>query len=454
MSFATRKPFRLAAAVLLAAGLAGCTSTDDIQDAIGAINPFGSSKKQLPGERLPVLSDQSPAQMSKNKPVSIGGTRNVNAWVGAGGPTGNDPGNVAIAGGSGRVWSTSAADIGAGSMTRETVRLFARPVAADGRIFVYDPNGNITASSLDGGGRLWRVSARPADIDAVTTGGGVTTDGPRVYAATGYGNVVAFDAASGNKLWDKKLNEPARGAPTVGDGKIFVVSQANIIYCLSAADGKELWTFNGVPEIGGLLSSANPAVVGGIVVAPFTSGELVALDIKTGKPVWGDALARASRSFAVSGLSDISASPVVSDGVVYVTGVGSRTAAISLKTGQRLWDQSVGSAHTPAVSGNAVFLNDLDDNLIALDRKTGEVLWSSRLPVTREKKKRTNWAGPLLAGGQLWLVSNEGGMISVDPKSGQVTGTQSIGDPAMIAPIAVGGKLIVLSAGGTLAAYN
>lgn len=455
MSVATRKPFRLAALFVVLAGLSACTSTDDIQDAIGAINPFGNGKKTLPGERMPVLNDQSPAQMAKRKPVSIGGARSISSWTGAGGPTGNDPGNVALSSSGGaRAWATSAAEVGAGGMTRETVRVFARPVSADGRVFVYDPNGNVTASSLDGGGRLWRAATRPADTDAVSTGGGVATDGARVYAATGYGNVVALDAASGGKVWEKTLKEPARGAPTVADGKVFVVSQANVIYALNAADGNEAWTFSGVPEIGGLLSSANPAVSGGIVVVPFSSGELVALDVKTGKAVWSDAIARASRSFAVSGLSDIAASPVIADGVVYATGVGSRTVAIGLKTGQRLWEQSVGSPHTPVVSGNAVFLNDLDDNLVALDRKSGEVLWSSRLPVTREKKKRTNWAGPVLAGSHLWLVSNEGGMIAVDPTSGTVASNVSMGDPAMIAPIAVGGKILVLSAAGNLAAYN
>ncbi|MBP0651937.1 PQQ-binding-like beta-propeller repeat protein, partial [Mycobacterium tuberculosis] len=80
------------------------------------------------------------------------------------------------------------------------------------------------------------------------------------------------------------------------------------------------------------------------------------LDTKTGKPAWTDALAQASRSTAVSGLADISASPVVEDGVVYVTGVGSRTAAFALKSGQKLWDQPIGAAHSPAVAGNAVFV--------------------------------------------------------------------------------------------------
>ncbi len=448
------KLLRLALITALTAPTLGCSSTDDFQDAIAAVNPFGDSKKPLSGDRQPVLADQTPGQNAKNRPVSVPGPRALSSWNGTGGPAGNDPGHVALDGASGnRVWSTRAADVGAGGMLRGDVRAFSGPVAAGGRAFVFGPSGHVTAVSL-AGGAAWRVSVRPSDIDEPATTGGVATDGSRVYAATPYGQLIALDADSGGKVWEIKLPEPARGAPTVADGKIFVVTQANVVVAYSAADGTEAWSFRGVPEMGNLLSSANPAVSAGIVVVPFTSGELVALDIKTGQPVWTDTLARASRSFAISGLSTISASPVIADGVVYATGVGSRTVAIQLKTGARLWDVGFGSVHTPAVAGNALFLVDLDDNLTAIERKSGEVLWATHLPVTKTKKKRTHWAGPTLAGGALWLVSNDGGMIGVDPVSGRVTATREGHEPAMIAPIAVSGKLLVLSASGNLSAYE
>lgn len=448
------KLLRLALVAALTAPTIGCTSTDDFQDAISAINPFGDAKKPLPGERQAVLPDQTPEAAAKNRPVSVPGPRALGSWNGAGGPAGNDAGHVALDGsGASRVWSTRAAEVGSGSMLRGDVRTFAGPVAAGGRAFVLDPNGNVTAVSL-AGGTAWRVNVRPSDVDTPATTGGVATDGTRVYAATAYGGLVALDADTGAKVWEMKLPEPARGAPTVAEGKVFVVTQTNNVAVYNAADGTEAWTWRGVPEIGNLLSSSNPAVSGGLVVVPFTSGELVALDVKTGKPLWNDTLARASRNYAVSGLATIAASPVIADGVVYATGVGSRTVALQLKTGARLWDVSFGSAHTPAVAGNALFLVDLDDNLTAVDRKTGEVLWATHLPVTKTKRKRTHWAGPVLAGGSLWLVSNEGGRIGVDPTSGRVTATTSGDEPAMVSPIAVSGRLLVLTASGNLTAYE
>lgn len=445
---------RLALVAALMTPLAGCSSTDDIQDAIAAVNPFGDSKTPLPGERHDLLAEGTPIQVAKSRAVTLGGTRSVSAWTSAGGPPGNDAGNASLNGSGGsQVWSVRAGNVGSGSMLREDVRAFAPPVAASGRAFVLDPNGNVAAISLSGGAS-WTTSVRPADIDAQATTGGIGTDSARVYAATAWRDLVVLDADSGAKVWEKKLPEPARGAPTVSGGRVYLVTQSNRVLALSAADGSEVWASRGVPEMGNLLSSNSPAVSGGVVVVPFTSGELVALDEKTGQPLWNDSLARASRSYAVSGFSTIAASPVISDGVVYATGVGSRTVAIQLKTGQRLWDVAFGSAHTPAVSGNAVFLVDLDDNLTALDRKTGEVLWATKLPVTKAKKKRTHWAGPVLAGGTLWLASNEGGFIGVEATSGRVGSTRTDGRPVMISPITVSGKVLTLAADGTLTAYE
>jgi outer membrane protein assembly factor BamB len=203
-----------------------------------------------------------------------------------------------------------------------------------------------------------------------------------------------------------------------------------------------------------VLSAASPAVSGGTVVVPYSSGEVIAFDAKSGTPKWVDAIVRSTRTLAVSGLTDVAASPVVFDGVVYATGVSGRTIAIKLSDGQRLWEQNLGSASTPAVSGNALFLVDLEDNMVALNRKNGEVFWKTELPVVRKKKFFSVWAGPTLAGGVLWAVSNDRKLAGVDPASGNVVVNRDLPSPAYVKPIAAGGQLILLSADGSVSAFR
>lgn len=445
------------AGLMLVLTLQSCASSDDFQDAIASINPFGDAKKKLPGERVAVLDNTGPVKIAKGKAVSIGPARNAGPWGQAAGPTANNAGNVSLASTTGdRIWSTQAVIAGPSDFGRQSVRVFARPVAADGRIYSYGPTGEVSANAADGGGQYWKVNLKPSDISAgvITPGGGVAVANGVVYVNTGYGVIAALDAGSGKVIWSERHDHPGRGAPTVADGKVFAVGEGNVLFCLNAADGKQLWTFNGVPEAGGVIGATNPAVSGGIVVVPFSSGELVAVDIKSGNALWTEQMARSSNNFAVTGLSDITGSPVIEDGVVYASGITNRTAALNLKTGAKIWDQPIGSAHTPVVSGNALFVVDLDDNLYAIDRKSGEVIWSTKLPVIRTKNKATHWAGPVLGSGLLWLVSNDGGLIGVDPRAGEVTVNKSGSDAMMSAPIVADGHLVTLSASGKLSAFD
>lgn len=442
-----------AAGVLVACSvLAGCGSVSDVAS---SINPFATKEEILAGERRALFEDNASLEGARGT-ASVPGPGGVSDWPQAGGSASNHPAHASLAGNGARVWRTSVGSGGGGitSFGSSTPRIAARPIVYQGRVVVYGQNADVTALSLSNGGRLWKTNLRPEGEKDVATGGGVAGDAGRIFVATGYSTLVALDAGSGRVLWTKDLEAPARSAPTATGGKVFVVTQTNQVVALNQEDGGDLWTYAGIPETGGLLSVANPAVSGDTVVVPFSSGEVMAIDAKGGTPRWIDAVNQSFRTQALSGLADVSASPVIADGVVYATSIVGRTIAVSLKTGERLWEQDAGSAHTPVVAGNAVFLIDLDDRLIALDRKSGSPIWSTQLPIVRTKKKRSNWAGPVLAGGSLWMFSSNGKIGRVDPASGTIAWTRDASENVFISPITAGGKIVTISSKGDVVAFN
>ena len=430
--------------------LGGCETVEEF-------NPFAEKEKILPGERHTLFEGADPAgSATASLTASISAARQSSEWRQSGGNTANNSGHVSLGGSGSRIWSARAGSPGSAggldSVTNEDLRVAARPVVYGGRVFTYDPNGQVTALSLNGG-RAWTVSVRPEGEDDNAAGGGIAADQGRIYVATAYGQAHALDASSGQTLWTKKLRSPARSAPSAAGGKVFFVSQTNEVYALNQSDGEEAWSFEGIPETGGLLSSASPAVVGDTVVVPSISGEVAAMSASKGEAKWVDVVSRSYRTHAYSGLADVSASPVVADGVVYTTGISGRILAIRLSSGDRVWQQNIGSVHTPIVSGNAVFMVDLDDRAVALDRRKGTPLWSTQLP-KGEKKERKIWAGPVLAGGSLWFASNEGRLISVNASNGAIVSNNKFGKPAYIAPVAASGRIFVLSGDGTLSAFQ
>lgn len=432
---------RLVTLACIGLALSACSAAEDY---LNSINPFQKRDPPLPGERHAVLSAdptlQAPAP-GQGRPLVIGPQLASQDWTNPGGPPSNAPGNVAIAGTGQQVWRVA----GTGSETRLSVS----PIVAGGRVIVYD-NRRVSTYALANGGASWSVDTIEGS-DSPVPGGGIASDGRRVYVATGLRRLMALDIDTGQQVWSQTLTEPARGAPTVSGGIVYFVSAQNIIYAVSAADGKELWRYSGIPETGGLLSSSSPAVSGNLVVVPFTSGELVAFDAQKGGSKWSGSLARAIRTTSVSSLSDVAGRPVIDRGLVVAGSVAGRLVAVKDTTGERVWERNIATAYTPASSGDGVFIVSVQGDLYGLDRTNGSVRWVTKLP---GGEGRVVWAGPTLAGNTLWAVSNRGHLVGVNPTNGQVTVQREIGEGSILSPIAAGGRLIVATTNGGLAAFD
>ena len=111
--------------------------------------------------------------------------------------------------------------------------------------------------------------------------------------------------------------------------------------------GRELWTHSGIVETANLLGGAAPAVDSGIVVSPYSSGELVAMRVETGRVLWSDSLTAVRRTDVVSSLAHIRGRPIIDRGRVIAISHGGAMAAVDLRSGQRLWEKDIGGQESP-----------------------------------------------------------------------------------------------------------
>jgi outer membrane protein assembly factor BamB len=432
----------LAAVVLLAATLAACSdSMPRLQD----LNPFAEKETPLPGKRVAVIQQESITSdaVAAAKPVSLPSAQANDSWSQPGGVASNAPGHLAFSGTLRSVWS---ANVGTGSSFYGKVT--ASPIVYDGKVYTLDAAGRVTAVSASSGSEVWRASTTPPnERDQEGFGGGLAADGGRIYVATGFGTVVAFDARSGKKVWEKNLGPPLRASPTAVAERVFAVTKEGQVYCLSGSDGTELWNFAGLPERASILANASPAVDGEIVVVPYPTGDLVALRASNGQPVWQESLARSAAGSSLGAMSD-AARPVLHSGVMYAVGHGGRMIATSQRTGERIWSLSLASIEQPWVAGDSVFVVDTGGQLIAITRTDGKIRWATKLP------GKGPWAGPVLAGNRLWLVSSKGQLAGVDAMSGRVTANHDMGYAAFIAPVVAGGRMYVLTDSARLLAFD
>jgi outer membrane protein assembly factor BamB len=425
---------------------------------LGGCATFHKAKKHTPtiGERIAVLSSETAIEVDPSlaaSPVALPAPVANTEWAQPGGNAAKSMGHPALGAALSQAWRVS---IGAGSGKK--VQLAASPVYGGGKIFTIDAEAVVRAIDPANGATLWQTQVRgAASSSANLFGGGVAYDNGRVYATDGTGYAAALDAAKGSIFWTVRPGAPLRGAPTIANDNVYVVTQDNQLFALNPADGKTRWTGSGAVEIAGVLGAAAPAAAQGTVVAGFSSGELTAYRYENGQVVWQDALARTSISTTVTSLSDIDADPVIDAGRVYAVGEGGRMVAIELITGQRVWEMNIAGISTPWVVGDWLFVVTDRGQLLCVARTTGHIRWLTQLPAYRNEKKKSgdvHWIGPLLAGGRLIVVNSLGQLVNVSTADGSIQSTIDTKLPIALAPIVANNTLYILHDNGQLSAWR
>src|SRR5262245_2249008 len=126
-----------------------------------------------------------------------------------------------------------------------------------------------------------------------------------------------------------------------------------------------LWTYDATAAV-----ESTAAVSDGTVYVGSASGELLAIDLATGKPKWKY---RAASSDVGIGES----SPAVGGGIVYVGDLTGVLHAVDVATGKARWTFKTTAEikSSPVVAGDRVLIGSYDGHLYALETATGKQLW-------------------------------------------------------------------------------
>jgi outer membrane protein assembly factor BamB len=416
---------------------------------------FKDHKTPLPGERISVLGLGGGVEADPKLAgtvVQLPAPATNPDWPEPGGNPAHAMGHPALPEKITRAWDTS---VGDGSSRYNKV--MSQPVVAGGRVYAMDGGVQVSAYDAATGNQFWQVDLKPEDERGSAFGGGPCFWNGTLYVATGYAQVHALNAADGKVVWHQNVTAPVHSPPTVADGRIFVTTVDNELIALDVKDGRRLWSHNGIPETAGLLGGASPTVEGDIVIAAYSSGELFALRVENGRAVWSENLAATRSVNAVAGLADIRGRPVVDHGKVFAVSHSGRMAAIDLRTGDKVWEQQIASSHSPWVVGDYVFVLANDNQLCCLTRSEGKIRWTYQLKRYEDEEEKSDpilWAGPVLGGNRLIVLSSNGTAMSISPYTGEVVGNIDMSSGGYLGPVIADNALYLLTDDANLSAYR
>lgn len=442
---------RACATALALAPLAGCGTVSNMLH-LGTDKP---PKSKLKGERIAVLSLSDrlePAEALKGVGFSIPAAAPLSDWPQAGGDPAHDVENVVAAPQMKELWRR---DIGKPSGV--TGHITASPILADGKLFVMDAGAVVTALDPSSGRELWKSSFQPTrGRDREEFGGGLAYADGSLFVSSGYRFVAAMNPADGTVKWRRNVDVPIHGAPTVANGKLYVVDVEDELLTYNTADGTPGWTFQGLDEPARILRAGSPAVSGDSVVTGFASGELVALSSANGSQQWQTVLSLTSRNNALSEIRDIAGRPLIYRGDVIAGGHAGVLAAIDLAQGQARWSLPVTTSTTPWPAGDVVYAMTQAGQLVCISRAAGQVYWIQDLNAGVPRKKRATWTGVVMASDRLITASNQGMLRVIDPQTGKTTSVINlkVKRGVSLTPVPVDGRLYVMTDAGELIAFG
>lgn len=447
----TTHKFGIAGLALFTA-LAGCEREVILEGERFPVRAPLEDSVQVEGEAAPVAPSDYPENQAV--PIALPAQQSNADWTHRGGSVRHNGAHGALSAAPARVWSVK---IGAGNSRGN--RTSSSPVVSGGKVFVLDARSTVSAVST-GGGLLWSVDLTAEfDRGGNVSGGGVAVQGARVFATTGYGELVALDGATGAVVWRQRMATPAVGAPAVDGNAVYAVGRDGGAMAVATDTGKILWQLQGSPDTSAMAGEGAPAVGDGEVIFPYPSGELIAVRKDGIERVWTAAVAGQRVGVASGTMGGITGDPVVSGGVIYAGSAGGRTVAIDQTTGKRLWTSSEGALNPPLVVGGSVFVVNDQARLVRLDAATGDLIWATEMPYfvkEKVKKRKGIFAhyGPVLAGGRIVVASSDGLLRLFDPTNGALVGQADIPGGAASAPALAQGLLFVVSKNGQLHAFR
>jgi len=267
----------------------------------------------------------------------------------------------------------------------------------------------------------WPAGGPPLAWQATGAGEGYSSfavSNGRLYtlgAKSGTEYLIAYDAASGKRLWeaangrrfDNDRGSGPRATPTVDGDKVYAFGASGDLSAIDAASGKPLWKVNVLSKFGGSniqwgLSESPLVLTDRILVN--AGGPIVALKKTDGSQIWkSDGSEPAGYSSAV--LIDVGG---IQQAVFFTH---SRVVGVDVNTGKRLWNyqpvaNDVANIATPIVRENRVFVSSDYGTGAALLELTpsGGGVRSKEVYFTRDM--RNHHASSVLVGDHLYGFSS------------------------------------------------
>ncbi|MDA0805330.1 MAG: outer membrane protein assembly factor BamB [Proteobacteria bacterium] len=318
------------------------------------------------------------------------------------------------------------------------------PVIDGDRLFVASADGTVAAFSANDGTLLWRERLE----DPIT--GGVGAGYGLVLLGTEAAEVVALDQDSGAILWAMAVSSEVLSAPKTNGDVVVVQTVDEKLVALEATTGEQRWTYETTLPALTLRGTSSPVfATGGKVLAGFSNGTLVAVDARDGVWSWEERVAVPEGQYDIDRVIDIDGQLLVDGSRVLASSYQGNLMALDVNTGRIVWGREASSFHgIERGFGNLYYVDD-EGVITAVRDNSEDVVWEN------SDLKFRSVSAPRAVGNYIAVTDFEGYVHLLSQIDGRIVGrTRADSDGVRAAMMSGAGLLYVYGNSGKLSAYR
>ena len=330
--------------------------------------------------------------------------------------------------------------VGAGT-DRHFLKL--RPAHSGGRVYAAGPGGNVAAYDARSGNRIWETATRAPISGGPGVGDGLVTLG------TLDADVIALDAQQGTPLWRKRVSSEVLAPPLAARGVVVVRTGDGKLVGLKGDDGTRIWVYDRTVPVLTLRGTSAPVLFEDTAIAGFDDGTVVALSLADGQIRWESRVAAPKGRFEFERIVDIDADPLLAEDTVYVVTFQGQSAALDARSGSVLWRRDMSSYSGMGMdSSGTLYISDEMGHVWAVDRSNGASLWR------QQRLQGRGLSPPVWVGDYVVTVDSEGYVHWLRREDGHFAARIRTGREVLSPPVAGGDLVYVYDRSGTLSAVG
>jgi outer membrane protein assembly factor BamB len=311
------------------------------------------------------------------------------------------------------------------------------------QFFTGDLSGDVVAVNAKGD-VLWKKNVSKA----ITAGPTFLSN--KLFVTTVEAKIFCLDAKNGKIIWQSKLSSDALAAPAATNDAVFVHTLDGGLSALNLEDGRQLWRVStALPNIT-LRRGSTPVITGNHVIVGFANGKLFAVNKETGTVNWAYNISNPQGRSDLQRITDISAEPIIVNGIVYAVSYQGNLVAIRLRDGEILWEKESSSYTGITIDQNAVYISKVDGSVVAMDRKTGNIFW------TQDELRGRHLTKPVIYNSYVVVGDEDGNLHFLDKIYGVAKGRELVDTSGIsVKPLIINNnQLYILSNNGYLHAVE